>query len=225
MGVAHVSKEECLVIILSATLSVAQSRAKNELEALLEQRHVEGVAEGERHFFYELEGMGDPTEVLPQDLYAAQLEQERMEEDAVGLLLDFVVVRAERDEVVNSAEATRPEASGLSIELIASKFETEALCAHGIDLDVEKVESHIELEVVRGEVSLLRVRVALLKSRELELLFELEVAWAEVALLRAKLEASDVYLRQEKYKCSHYSQSGYVRALSDVAVLFSSIDL
>ncbi|KAL5986216.1 hypothetical protein ACLOJK_014549, partial [Asimina triloba] len=96
------------------------------------------------------------------------------------------------------------------------------------------------------------LRVALLKSREAKLLFEceaalveavrlrekLEVSRAEVALLQTSLQEGDVrslavaeYLCSDIYRCreeferSHYSQSGYMRALSDVTVLYPSIDL
>ncbi|KAL5997031.1 hypothetical protein ACLOJK_007957 [Asimina triloba] len=96
----------------------------------------------------------------------------------------------------------------------------------------------IDLKEARG-VPLLREQVTLLTSREAKLLFEamwlreeLEVSRAKVTRLQASLWEGDVrslaiaeYLhsnihrRREEFERSHYSQSGYVRALSDVTAL------
>ncbi|KAL6000470.1 hypothetical protein ACLOJK_024169 [Asimina triloba] len=52
---------------------------------------------------------------------------------------------------------------------------------------------------------------------------------SEVARLRslavAKYLRSDIYHHREEFECTHYSQGGYVRALSDVAALHPGIDL
>ncbi|KAL5980803.1 hypothetical protein ACLOJK_028714 [Asimina triloba] len=77
------------------------------------------------------------------------------------------------------------EESRPSIKLVASRFKVEALRSYGADLDVNGKKSHVELEVVRGEE-----RVALLGSREVELLIESEVAQAEVEQLRVELQRS-----------------------------------
>ncbi|KAL5985424.1 hypothetical protein ACLOJK_027408 [Asimina triloba] len=154
------------------------SSPEEELEALLERRYVEGVVEGEQRFFYELREMAkavDAAEALRQNLYVARLEQEGLKEDMVGLLIDLAATKAERDEAVNGAEAAREEASGLSAELAATRFEVEALRARDVDSNVNGVESRAELEAARGVAKLLS---------------ESEVARAEVARLRVELEAS-----------------------------------
>ncbi|KAL5975395.1 hypothetical protein ACLOJK_019717 [Asimina triloba] len=98
----------------------------------------------------------------------------------------------------------------------------------------------LELEAAEKDISLLRRQVTFLGSREAKLLSECEAAWAEAAWLWAELEASqveegdvrslaiveylhsDIYRRQEEYKRSHYSQSGYVRALVSFYQMLSS---
>ncbi|KAL5979514.1 hypothetical protein ACLOJK_019418 [Asimina triloba] len=70
-----------------------------------------------------------------------------------------------------------------STELIALRFEAEALCACGTNPDISRETSHAKLEVVRGEVSVLQERVTILGSREAELLAESVAAWAKVAQL------------------------------------------
>ncbi|KAL6001713.1 hypothetical protein ACLOJK_007454 [Asimina triloba] len=103
-----------------------------------------------------------------------------------------------------------------------------------------------------GDVSLLCEQVALLKSREVKLFSECEAAQLKAVRFREELEAScaevmclqaslregnvwslvvieypcnDIHWRREEFELSHYSQSKYVRALSDVATLHPSIDL
>ncbi|KAL6001482.1 hypothetical protein ACLOJK_007220 [Asimina triloba] len=84
------------------------------------------------------------------------------------LLSELRAMKAEQDKVVDSAIVAREEACRFSIELVAFRSEVEALHARGANPDV-----------VRGEVFVLQERVALLGSREAELLVESKVAWAE----------------------------------------------
>ncbi|KAL5985269.1 hypothetical protein ACLOJK_036507 [Asimina triloba] len=82
---------------------------------------------------------------------------------------------------------------------------------------------------------LFQCKASLLKVARLQ--EELEVSQAEVMRLQALLREgdvrssavieylhSDIYHRREEFEHSHYSQSRYVRALSDVAALYSGID-
>ncbi|KAL6002935.1 hypothetical protein ACLOJK_023157 [Asimina triloba] len=140
-----------------------------------------------------------------QGLERASEETTRSQGETSRLLSELSIVRAERDEVINSAEAAREEAS-----------EVEAFRARGADPDVNDEKSRDELEAVRGEMSMLQERVALLGLREAELLTESEVA----QYLR-----SDVQWRREEFEHSHHSRSGYVKALPDVVILFLGIDL
>ncbi|KAL5979400.1 hypothetical protein ACLOJK_019298 [Asimina triloba] len=107
------------------------------------------------------------------------------------------------DEAVNGVEAAKEEALELSTELATSRSEAKALRAHGADPDINGVESRVELEVARGEISLLYAQVALLGSREAELLFKSEVAKAEVARLRVELEASQAEVACLRETSSH----------------------
>ncbi|KAL6013348.1 hypothetical protein ACLOJK_003841 [Asimina triloba] len=102
------------------------------------------------------------------------------------------------------------------------------------------------------DVSLLYEYVILLRSRKSKLLSkheavrskaarlqeELEVSRAEVTRLQALLRednvqclaileylCSDIHRRREEFECSHYSQSRYMRASSDITTLHLSIDL
>ncbi|KAL5977767.1 hypothetical protein ACLOJK_036775 [Asimina triloba] len=219
-GVAQVSKEvlhpdplpsfwECLTTTLSAALSEAQSRVEEEIETPHDRR-------GEALFLW---APGDRAEGLmcsgPGGEGGGRCEP--LKEDAAGLLSNLVAARAERDATINSAEVAKAEALGLLVELVASKSKAETLHPRGINPDVDGTESHAELEVARREVSLLCGRVALLESREVELLSESEAAWSEVARLQVEFEAS-----QAEMTCL---RSGYVRALLDVVVFIPSIDL
>ncbi|KAL5979578.1 hypothetical protein ACLOJK_019484 [Asimina triloba] len=90
-------------------------------------------------------------------------------------------VRAERDEAIGSAGATKEEALRFSTQLVTLRFKAEALRVGSADPDIDEESSHAELEAMRGEV-------VILGSRELELLAESEAAQTEVARLRAELE-------------------------------------
>ncbi|KAL6012753.1 hypothetical protein ACLOJK_003242 [Asimina triloba] len=191
MGVAQVFKEvlrpdslpfvwECLVNTLSVDLFKARSKAEEELEASLERRYAKGAAEGERCFFYELQEIEwranraialeakavDAANVIHQDLYTAQLEWERLKEDMAELLFDLVAARTERDKVDNGVEAAREEASGLLAKLASARSEVEALYARDFDSYINGVKSHVEHEVAKGEVSLLRGQVVLFQGRQ-----------------------------------------------------------
>ncbi|KAL5979395.1 hypothetical protein ACLOJK_019293 [Asimina triloba] len=126
-----------------------------------------------------------------------------MKEDTTGLLSNLAAARAEQDEAVNGAEAAKEKALELSTELTTSRSEAKALRAHGADPDINGVESRVELEVARGEVSLLHRQVAHLGSREVELLSKSEVAQAEVARLWVELEASQAKVACLRETSSH----------------------
>ncbi|KAL6001100.1 hypothetical protein ACLOJK_006827 [Asimina triloba] len=123
----------------------------------------------------------DVAEVLCRDLYTAQLEQERLKEEAADLLSNLAAAWAEQDEEVNGVKAIRVKALGLLAELVTSRSEAEALHARG---------SCTKLETIKGEVSLLRKQVSLLRLREAKLLSECEAARAETVQLWAELDAS-----------------------------------
>ncbi|KAL5984508.1 hypothetical protein ACLOJK_018613 [Asimina triloba] len=95
------------------------------------------------------------AKALLWDLYAAQLEQERLKAEAIDLLSNLAAAQVERDEAVNDVEAVRVEASRLFAELIAFRSGAEALRARGIDPYVSGVEPCTKLETVKGETSLL----------------------------------------------------------------------
>ncbi|KAL5975424.1 hypothetical protein ACLOJK_019746 [Asimina triloba] len=146
-------------------------------------------------------------------------------EEAYKLLSELNVVRTEQDEAAGSATAAEEK--------------TEALRARSVDPDSDEESSH------SGEVSALQERISVLSSRESELLAEFEIMRVEVVLLWMELGTlqadalslrsisvdthasiiveylrSDVHRRCEEYERSHHSQSGYVKALLDIAFLF-----
>ncbi|KAL5991001.1 hypothetical protein ACLOJK_011907 [Asimina triloba] len=82
----------------------------------------------------------------------------------------MVTMQAEHDEAVNGVEAVRAEASELLAELVAFRACTE-------------------LETVKGKAYFLREQVALLGTREAELLFKCEAAWGEVTRLQIEPKA------------------------------------
>ncbi|KAL5990637.1 hypothetical protein ACLOJK_011540 [Asimina triloba] len=49
--------------------------------------------------------------------------------------------------------------------------------------------------------------------------------WPSQSTFAVTFIGANAYRRQEEYECSHYFQSGYVRALSDVVIIYPSIDL
>ncbi|KAL5981271.1 hypothetical protein ACLOJK_029192 [Asimina triloba] len=150
-------------------LKQGRGRAKGFARAMLCRRHdreVELQEMGQRANHSAALG-GGYAKALRQDLYATRLKQEHLKEDIVG-----------------------EEASGLSAELATARSEDEALRARNVDSNVNGAESCANLEVARGEISLLHGQIALLGLREEELLSESEAARAEVARLRAELEVS-----------------------------------
>ncbi|KAL5981027.1 hypothetical protein ACLOJK_028947 [Asimina triloba] len=152
---------KCLAISLSVALSKAQSRAKEELEALLKRRYIEGPIESGASFISPKgEGDGCHKDATPELIHCLT-RKERLKDDIIRLLSYLAVVRAKRDEAVNSAEATREEASGLFAELVIARPEAEALRVRDVDSYVNEGQ------------------VALLGSREVEPFSEFEMTWAE----------------------------------------------
>ncbi|KAL6000011.1 hypothetical protein ACLOJK_034688, partial [Asimina triloba] len=98
------------------------------------------------------------------------------------------VVRAEWDEVIGRAAATREEVLQFLAELVTLRSEVEALRSRNTDPDTDEESSRIGLEAARGEVLALQERVVVLSSRELKLLAEFKKMQAEVAWLRTELE-------------------------------------
>ncbi|KAL5980807.1 hypothetical protein ACLOJK_028718 [Asimina triloba] len=176
-------------------------------------------------------------------------QDERAREEASRLSSKLDVVWAEQVEVVDRAAAAEEE-------LVAFRFEIEALSGRGVDPETSEESSRIGFEVTRGEVSALQEQVTVLSSRESELLAgsetarvetELEESWVERlqvvspqggdalslgsisantrALVIAEYLRSDIHRRCEEFEHSHHSQSGYVKALSEVSLLFPDINL
>ncbi|KAL5997312.1 hypothetical protein ACLOJK_008242 [Asimina triloba] len=257
-------------------LAKARNMTREKLEVELEQHWAEGMAEGMRHFFFQLLEMGqhanraeslreqakgaisklllvlditrakrDEVRDDVEDVFLAKqnLEQALAEatteagdprlqkfiveasigrlsdqaaharEETSRLLFELDVVKVKQDKIVDSATIVE-EASWFSTEFAAFRSKAEAFHAHGADPNVNGKKCRSELEAVRGEVSMLQERVALLGSREAELLVESKVAWAEVAQLWTKLRPSQ--WRREEFERSHHSRSGYVKALLDL---------
>ncbi|KAL5982772.1 hypothetical protein ACLOJK_016848 [Asimina triloba] len=71
-----------------------------------------------------------------------------------------------------------------------SGSEVDALHVRGVDLGIDQESFCAGLEVARGEVLALQEQVAVLSSKESELLAKSETMWAKVARLRTKLEMS-----------------------------------
>ncbi|KAL5977704.1 hypothetical protein ACLOJK_039232 [Asimina triloba] len=100
-------------------------------------------------------------------------------EKAFRLLFELNVVRAERDEAIGRATATKEE-------LIAFGSKIEALHARDTNHDTN--------EAVREEALMLQEWVVILSSRDSKLLVESETVWAEVARLWTELNMSRVDL-------------------------------
>ncbi|KAL5999826.1 hypothetical protein ACLOJK_005577 [Asimina triloba] len=196
-------------------LSEAHKRVEEELEASLEQRYTESAAEGEWRFFYELQEMGrrahyvvaletkavDAVEMLRQDLYAAQLEQERLKEDTIGLLADLIVLKTERDEVVDDDEATI--LAKRDLEKALSDANTEVISLWGWQLEADSSLHHlaergervrekasmlsIELVAAKSEAEALRARVIDYGVNKAESQVEFDATRGEVSLLHGKV--------------------------------------
>ncbi|KAL5977792.1 hypothetical protein ACLOJK_036815 [Asimina triloba] len=170
---------ECLATSLLAALSEARSRAEEELEASLEQHYIKG------------KGGGCRKGATP-GLVRCPTRTGGLERGYGQVAIDLVASRDERDETISGAEAAREEASKLSPELASARSEAKALRVQNVDSDVNRVESHAELEAIRGEVSLLHGQVALLGSRDRAALrvqgftVKLEASQAEVTCLRVE---------------------------------------
>ncbi|KAL6002675.1 hypothetical protein ACLOJK_022894 [Asimina triloba] len=189
---------KCLeeTVVAQEALAKARSMVRERLEVELEQHRVKGAVSELRSVLditrAELDKAHDDAEgvsLAKQDLERA-LGKARMEaEETSKLLSKLNIVRAERDEVVDSVAAAR-EAFRFSTKLVALRSEAKALHARGTDPDINRESYRVELEVVRGEVSVFHERVPLLGSREAELHVEFEAARAEAAQLRTEIETS-----------------------------------
>ncbi|KAL6004778.1 hypothetical protein ACLOJK_005334 [Asimina triloba] len=191
---------------LEEALVKALSIAKERLEVKLERCRVEGIAKGERHFFFQLLEMGrranrTTTKVgnLRLQKFSAQTsirylfdQVPHAQKETSRLLSEISAKRAEQEKAIDNAAASR-------------ESEAKALRAHGANPDTNGETSRAELEAVRGEVSVLQELVALLGSGEAELLVESETTRAKVAQLRTKLETSRVDL---EYLQAALSQGG-----------------
>ncbi|KAL6003713.1 hypothetical protein ACLOJK_004259 [Asimina triloba] len=153
--------------------------------------------------------------LVKQDLKQALAEATMEAGDLRLLLSELNAVKVKRDEVVDSAIVAREEASRFSTELIAFMPKAEALHARGS----REAKLLAESKVARAELAQLRIK--------------LEESWADLEHLQvassqgviAEYLWSDIQRREEEFEHSHHSWSGYVKALSDVNVLFLGIDL
>ncbi|KAL5993814.1 hypothetical protein ACLOJK_038171 [Asimina triloba] len=149
----------------------------------------------------------------------AKAEQDETVDDAEATILSKRDLKKALSDANTEDERDREMTSMLLVELARSK--AKALRARVIDFGDDRAELHAELDATRGEVSLLLA----------ELLSEFKVTQAEVSFpdsqssIMAEYVRSDIRRRSEEYEHSQYSQSGYMRTLSDVAVLFPGIDL
>ncbi|KAL5989124.1 hypothetical protein ACLOJK_027226 [Asimina triloba] len=165
-----------------------------------ERCQVEGMTDGERHFFFQLLEMGrrvNRVEALREEAEGAILEfcsvfnatraeLDKARDDPEGISLakqDLERALASLLHLSNQAENVREEASRLSSEI-------EAICSRGVNPDTNEESSHAGHEAIREEVSVLPEQVTVLSSRKSELLDESEIVRANVARLQTELETS-----------------------------------
>ncbi|KAL5977874.1 hypothetical protein ACLOJK_036897 [Asimina triloba] len=138
--------------------------------------------------------------------------------EASGLPSKLDVVRVKQDEAVGKVAVVREEVLRFSTELVALRSEVEALRVFSADPGIDEESSRVRHEVVRGELSALEERGG-------DGLSLGSISANTHASVIAEYLQSDIYWRHEEFEHSHNSQSRYVKALSDITLLFSGIDL
>ncbi|KAL5980432.1 hypothetical protein ACLOJK_028340 [Asimina triloba] len=116
--------------------------------------------------------------------------------------------QGERDR--SEAAEAHGELLELSVELKVTKAEVALLCEQVISPHTREVESLAKLKATKVEVTLLCEQVVGLEAREAELLIKIE---------------ADAFRQREEFKHSYYACCGFMKALSEVAILYSELDL
>ncbi|KAL5985565.1 hypothetical protein ACLOJK_027550 [Asimina triloba] len=154
--------------LLEEVLAKARGVARERLEAERELCHIEGMAEGEQHFFFQLLKMGRHTN-------RAETRQEEAEKTIIELRLILNAKRAELDEAhddvegvsltkqdlewaLEKAKYARGEASRISFELDVVRAEQDKAIGRAIATEEKVLQSSTELVALRAEAEALYTR-------------------------------------------------------------------